>query len=422
MIRWRRVFPTPRRALSWAKYAAIGFVTTQLSVAAGLTIVDEVRKRRSPGGDGGFPALPPQQVTVGSNALTTYTEGRSLYRDMLEAIENAREYIFFETFIWKSDRVGQRFKSALIRAAHRGVQVYCIYDGFANIVVDPRFKIFPRHRNLHVLKVPEIRMGLFLLDLRRTGRDHRKMLIVDGNVGFVGGYNIGYLYASEWRDTHVRIVGDAVWELENGFVDFWNHFKSRHQPALDDRGARQWNASITAAMNDPSRMLYPVRGIYLDALERATDTVLMTSAYFIPDREILRALKAAARRGVTIRILVPENSNHVVADWVSSTFFEVLLREGIEIWLYEHAMIHAKTATVDGHWSTVGTANIDRLSMFGNFEVNMQFMSTEFAQVMRTIFDNDLTTARRLELDQWVRRPLIQRAVEHLLKPLAPLL
>ncbi|MDO5729634.1 MAG: phospholipase D-like domain-containing protein [Actinomycetaceae bacterium] len=417
----RRFLPQPQRTFRLAKIVAGATVAAQFATIFTLVAIDEVRKRRAPGG-GGFPALAPTDIRVAKNTVTTYTEGQSLYKDMLDSIERAEKYIFFETYIWKADRIGKQFKDALIRAAERGVKVYCIYDGFGNLVVDPRFKLFPRHRNLNVIRVPEVRLGLFLFDLRRTGRDHRKILVVDGEVGFVGGYNIGELYETEWRDTHIRIVGAAVWELENGFVEFWNHFKKRRQPGLPDRGARRWQADVSAALNSPAQMLYPVRGLYIDALERASSHAYITSAYFIPDREICRAISAAARRGVDVKILVPKNSNHVVADWISSAFFDELLAAGAEIWLYKHAMIHAKTATVDGRWSTVGTANIDRLSMFGNYEINMQFHSKAFARHMEQAFQNDLTTAQQLTLDEWEQRPLIQRGVERLLRPLAPLI
>ncbi|MFC7581248.1 phosphatidylserine/phosphatidylglycerophosphate/cardiolipin synthase family protein [Schaalia naturae] len=405
------------RASRILRATAIGLGVAQIGAVAAVYAVDRLRVARIPGGTHGFPALPPADTPIDGNVVRSYTEGHSLYADMLEAIAGAREYIYFETYIWRSDRVGQRFKDALYAAAGRGVRVYAIYDGFGVLNQDPRFKWFPHHPNMHVVRFPEIRSGLFTANLRKTGRDHRKILVVDGEVGFVGGYNIGDRFADEWRDTHVRVNGPAVWELENGFADFWNHFRHRRQPALPDQGARKWTAEVTAAFNLPSRLLFPVRGLYLDAMDRATSRVLITSAYFIPDREILDGLLAAARRGVRVRVLIPEFSNHILADWVARPYYGSLLREGIEIWLYQHAMVHSKTMTVDGVWSTVGTANIDRLSLQGNFEVNMQFFSEDFAARMEQIFDNDLTTSRRLTLEEWERRGALTRVTEQLLRP-----
>ena len=399
------------------KRVALGVGIAQVGAVIAVHAVDRMRLARVPGGRHGFPALPPADTTVADNVVRSYTEGHSLYADMLASIDSARDHIYYETYIWRSDEWGQRFKDALIAAARRGVEVYIVYDGFGVLNQDPRFYVFPRMQGLHVRRFPEIRSGLFTFNIRKTGRDHRKILVVDEAVGFVGGYNIGDRFADEWRDTHVRVTGPAVWELSNGFVDFWNHFKRRRQPSLPDQGAKEWNADVTAAFNLPSRLLYPVRGLYLDAMDRATDHILITTAYFIPDAEILQGLIAAARRGVTVRVLIPEYSNHILADWVARPYFGRLLREGIEIWLYQHAMVHSKTMTVDGMWSTVGTANIDRLSLQGNFEANMQFFSPAFAQRMEDIFANDLTTARQLGIEEWENRGWATKVGELLLHP-----
>lgn len=402
---------------SLLKKAGVGIAVAQAAAVVTVHAVDRMRRRRVPGGLRGFPTLPPSDTQVHNNEVRLYTEGTSLYADMLEAINNATDTIYFESFIWRSDETGQRFKSALIAAARRGVEVYVIYDGFAVLNQAPSFYLFPALPTLHVLRFPEIRSGMFTLNMRKTGRDHRKILVVDSSVGFVGGYNIGDPFGYEWRDTHVRITGPAVWELENGFADFWNHFKNRRQPSLPDQGAKAWNSAITAAFNLPYRLLYPVRGLYIDAMDRARDHIMITSAYFIPDREILQALVNAVRRGVRVQVLIPEFSNHIMADWVARPYYGELLREGVEIWLYRHAMVHSKTMTVDGMWSTIGTANIDRLSMLGNFEVNMQFHSRELASQMEAIFANDLTTARKLTIDEWDERSMMTRVLENLLQP-----
>jgi len=411
---WRDSHDRADRAL---RATGIALAAAQLGAVAAVHAVDRVRVARIPGGVHGFPTLPPADTRIEGNVVRTYTEGHSLFADMLDAIEQAHSHVYFETYIWRADATGRRFKESLYRAAERGVQVFAIYDGFGTLNQDPRFKVFDHHPNLHVVRVPELRTGLLTADLRKTGRDHRKILVADGQVGFVGGYNIGDRFGDEWRDTHVRITGPAVWELENGFVDFWNHFRRRHQPELPDQGARQWSPKIDAAFNLPSRLLFPVRGLYLDAMDRATRSIRITTAYFIPDREILEGLLAAARRGVRVQVLIPEYSNHILADWVARPFYGDLLGEGIEIWLYQHAMVHSKTMTVDGIWSTVGTANIDRLSLQGNFEVNMQFFSPELADRMEQIFVNDLTTARRLTWEEWKARGLPTRITEQLLRP-----
>ncbi|WP_270772548.1 phospholipase D-like domain-containing protein [Pauljensenia sp. OF14-1SRA] len=414
-------FPRKRlistETLELMKKAAIGITIAQATAIVTVHAVDHMRKQRVPGGRHGFPTLEPADTQIPRGTVRTYTEGHSLYADMLHAIRNATDHVYFESFIWRADEWGQRFKDALIAAARRGVNVYCVYDGFGVLNQDPRFYFFPDIPHLWVRRFPAIRSGLLTLNLRNTGQDHRKILVVDSNVGFVGGYNIGNPFANEWRDTHVRVTGDAVWELENGFVDFWNHFKPHRAPQLPDTGAKKWHAEVTAAFNAPQRILYPIRGMYIDAIERATSHILITTAYFIPDKEILQALIAAAKRGVKVKVLIPEYSNHIMADWVARPYYGSLLREGIEIWLYQHAMVHSKTMSIDGMWSTIGTANIDRLSMRGNHEVNMQFHSRELAQHMEEIFDNDLTTARQYTIGEWEGRNMLTRITEYLLHP-----
>ena len=408
-----------RHAKGWelAKHSTVALLSAQAMAVVAVYAEDRMRMQRIPGGVHGFPTLPPADTPVADTVVRSYTEGNSLYRDMLEAIEQAQHHIYFETFIWRSDQWGYRFKKALYAAAKRGVEVYLVYDGFGVLNQNPLFKIFPHHPHMHVRQFPTIRTGLLTFDVRRTGRDHCKILLVDSHIGFVGGYNIGDAFANEWRDTHVRLIGPATHELEKGFIDFWNHFKPLREPKLPDVGPKHLDAPITAAFNQPNRLLFPVRGLYLDAIDAATDQILITQAYFIPDREILHGLITAARRGVAVKVLIPEYSNHILADWVARPYYGALLREGIEIWLYQHAMIHSKTMTIDGHWSTVGTANIDRLSLRGNFEVNVQFDSPAFAQRMEDLFRNDLTASRQLTWSEWSHRSIMTRILEKLLHP-----
>jgi cardiolipin synthase len=392
----------------------------QLFLALTLTLVDSYRrrgKRPKP-----FPTTPPGEVAIGDGTVTTYTYGQDLYDDMLAAIAQAKHQILFETYIWKGDEVGERFKRALSEAAGRGVEVYAIYDGFANVVVSPLFKRFgPR---LRVLEYPVYNAGWRFIDLRRYGRDHRKILVVDDEVGFVGGYNIGSAYATEWRDTHVRITGPGVWDLKRAFADFWNlNRKPRHggRPLLLETAA-DWEPRIRVHRNVPRLWMFPIRAMYLEAINRAFDHVYLTSAYFIPDSDFVEALKAAAQRGVDVRLLVPATSNHVVADWLSRGFYGELLAAGVRIFRFQGAMVHAKTSTIDGRWSTVGTANIDRLSMTGNYEINVEFIDPGLAETMERIFETDLSNCVELTADEWASRGIHKKFTELVLAPLRPLL
>ena len=411
--RWAGLRGTLRRAL----LVTLGL---QLALAVTLTLVDSYRRRGKKPKP--FPVHRGEHVTIGEGTVKTYTFGQDLYEDMLAAIDNAQHQVLLETYIWKGDEVGERFKQALYAAAKRGVEVHAIYDGFANLVVDPRFRHF--RPPVKVLRYPIYSAGLRFFDLRRYGRDHRKILVVDDQVAFVGGYNIGTAYATEWRDTHVRITGPAVWDLKRAFADFWNLHRRRGRhggPLLLDTPST-WESRIRVHRNVPRLWMFPIRAMYLEAINRASRNIYLTQAYFLPDSEFVNALEQAAQRGVDVQILLPAKSNHVVADWISRGFFSELLASGVRIWRFQDAMVHAKTATVDGSWSTVGTANIDRLSMTGNYEVNVEFIDPDMAAEMEQIFAVDVSNSIELTAEEWNARGAHRKFTELFLGPLRPLL
>ena len=402
--------------------ALLAVFGVQVGLALTMSLVDSYRrrgKRPKP-----FPVTAPQTVSVGESSMTTYTYGRDLYDDMIAAIEGAQRQVLFETYIWKGDATGERFKKALADAAARGVAVYCIYDGFANLVVSPVFKHFPA--TMKVLRYPVYAAGWRFFDLRRYGRDHRKVLVVDDHVGFVGGYNIGSAFETEWRDTHVRIVGPGVFDLERSFADFWNLHRRRRlghseRPLLLETSTT-WEPHIRVQRNVPRLWVFPIRGMYLEAINRSSQRVWMTQAYFLPDQDFVDALRTAARRGVDVRLLLPLKSNHIVADWICRGYFSQLLEAGVRVFRFREAMVHAKTATVDGRWSTVGTANIDRLSLQGNYEVNLEVIDRSFARSLERIFEVDQSNCLELTREEWEARDLHRRFTESFLRPLRTLL
>lgn len=397
-----------------------GWLAVVVVIVIGLMVTAKLRKVKRDRGADPYPHIdPPVTTPVGTRSTaTTYTYGERLYAAMLDAINGATERIMFETYIFKGDVVGRQFKDALIAAAERGVEVFVIYDGFANLVVSRRFLRFPS--SVRVLRFPVVRPTLRWLSPRAWGRDHRKILTVDDEVAFVGGYNIGSVYATDWRDTHLRVEGDAVWELVNAFVDFWNVHASG--PELQDRGAPSWDPSVRAHRNVPSQLTYPIRAMYLEAIDRARSSIRLTAAYFLPDRDILTALTAAARRGVAVEILLPRISNHVVTDWLARGFFGELLAAGVRIHRYQDWMVHAKTITIDGLWSSVGTANLDRLSLTGNYEINLEIHGAALAEHLGDVFALDVSNSDELTSDEWDRRFIGKKACEWLLRPLRPLL
>jgi len=417
------VSPSSDRWIAVLRRAVLAVVVAPFALAIGMTLVDSYRrrgKRRAVS----FPTEPPATVPVGDGEITTYTFGRDLYADMLAAIDGAERQVLLETYIWKGDDVGHRFKDALQRAAARGVEVYVIYDGFANLVVSPRFKRFPP--GIKVLRYPVYAAGWRPFDLRRYGRDHRKILVVDDRVGFVGGYNIGSAFATEWRDTHVRVTGPGAWDLKRAFADFWNLNRRRRlgpseRPLLIET-ASTWEPKIRFHRNVPRLWMFPIRAMYLEAIARASRNIWITTAYFLPDQDFVDALTTAARRGVDVRLLIPAKSNHVVADWISRGYFSQLLNAGVRLLRYRDAMVHAKTATIDGTWSTVGTANIDRLSLTGNYEINVEVIDPALAAALERVFEIDESHSLELTSAEWEARDIYRRFTEYVLNPLRPLL
>ena len=397
------------------------FAAVQATLVAVLLVLDHLRKRRSKL-PLSYPAhsYAPVELELSDGTVKLFTNGVELYDAMLAEIEQAEHHIYLETFIWKDDAVGRSIRDALERKAGEGVTVCVIFDGFANMVVSSEFKDFPD--SIHTLHFRPTNHPASIASPRNYFRDHRKILVVDDRVGFIGGYNLGSLYATDsWRDTHMRVTGDCVRELANAFADFWNNHRDTTLAPVPEVRGRAWKPDVLLHRNDPFLRIFPIRGMYLEAIDRAEKHVYMTHAYFVPDRAFRFAMIDAARRGVDVQVLVPWHSNHVVADWAARRYFSGLLEAGVRLFAYRDVMIHAKTATVDGMWSTVGTANIDRLSLLGNYEVNLEIYSTAVAAQMEDMFELDKTNCFELDLETWRNRPTRAKFAERVLEGLAPL-
>jgi len=392
----------------------LGLLTLQVLTAAVLLVIAALGKRRKH--EVSFPHQPIEEVQVGENSLKLYAYGRDLFDAMLEAIDAAQESIYLETYIWKDDAVGQEFQEHLARKAEEGVAVYVIFDSFGNLVVPRTFKS-SFHPAIHVLEYRAIRRPWQVVDPRRYALDHRKLLIVDGITSFIGGYNLGALYATQWRDTHLSLHGPAAAELARAFIGFWNRFCPAHEQ-ITRQYHHQFDALITISQNQAMRLSFPIRDMYIAAIDEAEQSILLTTAYFVPDHMLLDALKAAVKRGVDVRVLLPWNSNHIVANWITHSYFTECLQGGIRIFGYRYTMLHAKTCTIDGAWSTVGTCNLDRLSLVGNYEINVAVYSAAFARQMSALFAEDTAERFELTMEQWQSRPWYSKVSERILAPL----
>ena len=388
----------------------------QVLTIALLQLVSTLRRKRQE--SGGFPHPILNGIRVGDNNVQLYDYGQYLYDAMLTTIDNAQESIYLETFIWKDDQIGQAFKTHLTQKAEQGIEVYVVFDSFANTVVPKHFKEFPP--SIHTLKYQAIQRLWHIVDPRRYALEHRKLLVVDGYTSFIGGYNIGSLYADTWRDTHLCIEGPAAADLAHSFTEFWNQHDPNRAP-ITRHYPRRFDSLITIGGTNALQLMFPIRDMYIRAIDRAEKTVRLANAYFVPDGVLLDALVAAARRGVDVQIIVPWISNHIVVDWLARGYFTQCLKAGIKVFGYRH-MLHAKTCTIDGVWSTIGTANLDRLSAVGNYEINVEVYNETLAHQMEQLFLSDTTNAIALNLDEWLQRPWYAMLGERILAPLRVLL
>ena len=392
-------------------------------LAAVLTAIAKVRSRLREEPREGFPREDQEEIQLeaGDERLKLYLDYEGLYEAMIEEIEGAQERIFIETFVWKDDEIGRRFVDALAKKAREGVEVYAAFDAMGSFPASS--ERFPEE--IHAMRFRPLspRRPASFLNPYNYIRSHRKTLAVDGRVAFLGGWNIADVYRTHWRDTQVRVRGDLAREVEEAFAGFWNENRPEDLPEVSLAGdeERDWNPAAVLRINDPTRGLFPIRAMFLGPMNRAKRHIYLTSVYFTPAREIKNGLIDAAKRGVDVQILIPRQSSYVLADWLARRHFEELLRAGVRIFEYdEHYVIHSKTVTIDGVWSTVGSANVDSLSLFGLHEVSLEIYSERFASRMEEVFELDKTNAEEVTLESWESRSLPHKLVEKALAPMKP--
>jgi cardiolipin synthase len=366
--------------------------------------------------------LPRSHSVLRGNACQLLRDGVEAYPAMLAAIRGARRYIHLETYMFISDAVGELFGEALAEAAERGVHVKVLYDALGSWTSRRGFFEALRARGVDIRPFkPFTSFGRGLRHLLR--RDHRKILAVDGEVAFIGGVNISAHWAPEgeggaWRDDVLRVEGPAVHELERRFVATWrmafqDRFRSWREAHRRRRHARsQKKGEVSLAVLSSRRSIH---GAYLHAISRAKRSVLVAAAYFIPDRRMVAALRDAAQRGVEVSLLLNAKSDHPWLVHATRAFYEKLLTAGVRIFEWERCVLHAKTAVVDGVWGTIGSFNLERLSLLFNHEVNAVFADPRLGRLLEESFRGDCKSCREVDLVRFRRRPLWQKLFERVL-------
>ena len=361
------------------------------------------------------------------NKVTLLVDGPATYAAMFKAIQDARDHINLETFIIEDDEVGRRFTDLLLQKQAEGVQVNLIFDSVGSYSTPTAF--FQRLRDGGIQLVefnpvnPFKAHGHWLL----AHPDHRKILIIDGKVAIAGGINISSVYSSRlsgrrevegaplpWRDTDVQIEGPAVAEFQKLFLDTWQKQKGpelsgrNYFPDLKEEG----NALVRVVGSTPGQSNRITFIVYVSAITFAEHSVHLTNAYFIPDDQILYAFTDAAKRGVDVKIILPSTSDSSLALHAMRYNYSELLKSGVKLFERRNALLHAKTAVIDGVWSTVGSTNMDFWSLLSDDEVNAVILSREFAIEMEKMFARDLAESDQIQWEEWKKRPLFQRISE----------
>lgn len=361
------------------------------------------------------------------NKVTLLADGQATYAAMHKALEDAKDHINLESYIFEDDEIGRKFADILLKKQAKGVQVNLIYDSVGSMNTPAAFFQRLRDGGIRVVEFNPINPLENRGEWRLTHRDHRKILLADGKVAIIGGINISGVYSSSplkrkhnetppihWRDTDVQIEGPAVAEFQKLFLETWRQQKGgeiaedNYFPALKEHG----HALVRVVGSTPGETNRIPFIMYVSAIMFAQNSIHLTHSYFIPDEQILKALAAAAARGVDVKIVLPGISDSPYALYAQRHHYSELLQAGVK--LYEHgtSLLHAKTAVIDNVWSTVGSTNLDFLSLLNNDEVNAVILSREFAAEMEAMFARDLANSRQIQWEEWQNRPWLPRVRE----------
>ncbi len=363
---------------------------------------------------------------VEGNRIDTLLNGEQIFPAMLAAIRAARKTISFETYIYWSGDIGQAFADALAERARAGVKVHILVDWAGSQKMDARLVDEMKSAGVEIRKYHPLKW--YTLD-RLNNRTHRKLLVVDGKVGFTGGVGIadnwnGHAQDKDhWRDTHYRVEGPVVSQMQAAFTDNWTKVSGEvlngeeYFPPQKPEGPlfAQMFKSSTDGGADSTHLMY------LISIAAASRSIDLSMAYFVPDKVALDALTAALKRGVKVRILLPGPiTDSLLVRGASRSTWGDILRAGAELYEFQPTMFHCKILIVDHVWTSVGSTNFDSRSFRLNDEANLNVHDRGFAERQSADFENDLKRARRVTFEEWAARPWTEKAWEHVVGFLGP--
>jgi cardiolipin synthase A/B len=357
------------------------------------------------------------------NQVTLLQDGSDTYRAMLAAILAAKDHINLETYIFDDDDIGKLFAKALIEKQSQGVQVNVIRDSAGTNTTPNLFFEQLQAAGINVLEFNPINPLVSKKDWALNQRDHRKLLIVDGETVFMGGINISSVHSGSsfrkpivqrhegvlaWRDTDIKLQGPVVAEFQKLFIKTWDKQKGSPLAAKNyfpqpSNAGKQVVRAIGSSTDDTASVIYVA---LLSAISTAETSVQLTNAYFVPDIQLLTVLKDAAARGVIVTLILPSQTDSWLALHAGHVHYSELLKAGIRIYHRQGVMLHSKTALIDGVWATVGSTNLDWRSFLHNDELNAVVLGKEFGDQIQAMFDKDLAASEPVKLEDWERRTL----------------
>ncbi|GBD95562.1 MAG TPA: cardiolipin synthase B [Nitrospirae bacterium] len=351
-----------------------------------------------------------------NNKVKLLESGRETFQKILDSVSSAREIICIEFYIFKDDDTGKKLADLLKVKAKQGVRVYLLYDHFGSFLTSRGFwsdlkKAGVNIRVSHPFKWSAPRGYIY--------RNHKKLLVIDGKKAFTGGFNIadeyhGYFKKRKtlWRDTGIYLEGPIASTLLNIFRKSWATWKGESINCDVEHEALNHGVPVIPIFANSGRARRKMRKLLIYSIKNAKESIFLTTAYFIPGKRILRALIHAARRGVTLRLLLPGKSDVMPVLYAGRSYYTRLLKAGIEIYNYQGAVLHAKTTVFDGCWSIIGSANLDFQSLRRNEESNVGILDRDFSRQMVELFQRDIRNSLRIDTGAWVKRPFYQKVLE----------
>ncbi|MGA8942910.1 MAG: cardiolipin synthase [Thermoactinomyces sp.] len=364
------------------------------------------------------------------NEVDIFTDGHAKFEALIQDIHQAKDHIHLLYFIIKNDRIGNRILHALTQKAKEGVKVRVLYDDMGSSRLPSRFfkPLIEAGGEVAVFFPSKF---IPYLNFRVNYRNHRKLVVIDGKIGYIGGFNIGDEYLGcnpkmgYWRDTHLRLQGSSVDSLQTRFFLDWNNastnplnFERRYFPVKVPKG----KTALQIVSSGPDSEWEQIKNGMIKMIYSAKEQIVIQTPYFVPDDSLMHALKIAALSGVEIRIMIPSKPDHIFVYWATYAYIGELLKIGVRCFIYDHGFIHAKMMVVDGKIASVGTANFDVRSFKLNFEVNAFVFDVVLARRLQTIFEKDLQKSTELTNEMYNQRSCWIRFKESISRLLSPIL